>query len=86
MIGKNLLRNIISPRLLLKRNHLHQSSTDKAGLPEYNPIAKVSMSDLIPVIGAVTGLFVVCYLANPVRTSYPGGRDPQKWKEGHSHN
>merc|ERR1712080_11327 len=84
MIGKHLFRKVISP----SNNLLSRSKNTYSGvtLPVLDNWVGITLTDLAPVIATIATIWGLAYYINPVRASYPGGLDPQKWKEGHSHN
>merc|ERR1711890_25157 len=59
----------------------HRSLTSSVPPDDPNPIAKLGLKELWPVRVVLVGLFGMVLYANPVRKSYPGGMDPNKWKE-----
>merc|ERR1711890_17995 len=59
----------------------HTPLTSSCPPDDPNPIAKLGLKELWPVCVVLVGLFGMVLYANPVRKSYPGGMDPNKWKE-----
>merc|ERR1712080_811394 len=59
----------------------HTPLTSSCPPDDPNPIAKPGLKELWPVCVVLVGLFGTVLYVNPVRESYPGGMDPNKWKD-----